>query len=178
MSQTIAIGFSPKDGIDPFDQVKNLASLSGYNLLKGLDFGESEMSFGLVEFQRIGFVGGNKKKSFSEVFYFQTSDSPDAALCYGIYEEMMNFELEGERPKFFYFLNELSKVSEELFDNIFFFFASEWDQGDRVRYVYGSYDDLTAFLSVPGAWNLRFWNPVNGIIQETDDIPTVFQITG
>lgn len=79
-------------------------------------------------------------------------------------------------PPFFDFLHELNAFCAENCEKIGIFFAGEWYKQDWVRYYDGSVDKLIFLLSMPGNWGIRYLIPETGRLQDSDEIPLIFDL--
>jgi hypothetical protein len=169
MSTTIGFGYAAPDGIELFAELKPIAEKYGYGLLNGAGFSEIDVRPGLEIAQ--------KNEGWREVLFLQSPKHSNTSLAFGVYEEMMRFEMTGSRPKFFDFLVEISKLCAQRCKKLSIFFADEWHQDDRVRYSYGDIERLLLLLSMPGHWGIRFMIPQTGRLQDSYDMPLLFDIS-
>ena len=168
MSTTIGLGYSLQDD-DLFIELKSVAEKFGYGLLEGIEYSESDVKSGLEVAQKNG--------GWEQLLFLQSPNGGEASLAFGIDEELTAFETIGTRPQFFDFLNELSKLAAQKCKKLGVFFASEWYENDRVRYSYGTTESLIALLSMPGHWGIRYMIPETGRLQDSDEIPFIFDLT-
>ncbi|VAW62713.1 hypothetical protein MNBD_GAMMA08-1241 [hydrothermal vent metagenome] len=168
MSTTIGIGCSPKNNIKYIDDLKALVDRFGYGLYDGIEFSEPDVKSGLVMAQ--------KNEGWEHLLFLQSPKGSNVSLAFGIEEELIAFETKGEWPVFFDFINQLVVLSSGKCKKIGIFFASEWYEKDRIRYSYGTADDLISLLSMPGHWGIRYLIPETGRLQDSDDIPLIFDL--
>lgn len=168
MSTTIGLGFSAEDDSGLFDDLKALADTFGYGLLSGIEYSESDVKSGLEVVQ--------KNEGWKHLIFIQSPRDRDVALAFGIDEELTAYETTGKRPRFFDFINQLVILCSKKCKKLAFFFAGEWYEKDRVRYSYGTVDDLVFLLSMPGHWGIRYLIPETGSLQDSDEIPLIFDL--
>ncbi len=168
MSITIGIGYSAEDDSGLFDDLKALADEFGYGLLNGIEYSESDVKFGLEVAQ--------KNEGWKHLFFLQSPRDRKVALAFGIHEELIAYETTGKRPRFFDFINRLVSLCSKKCDKLGVFFAGEWYEKDRVRYSYGTVDNLISLLSMPGYWGIRYLIPETGRLQDSDEIPFIFDL--
>ncbi|WP_111641630.1 hypothetical protein [Marinimicrobium alkaliphilum] len=168
MSTTIGIGYSTIDDSEIYPELKLIAEKFGYGLLNGVEHSESNVRSGLEIMQ--------KNENWMNVLFLQFPIDDDIGLAFGIHEELTAFEVSGDRPKFFDFLAEVSRLASQKCKKLGFFFAGEWLEGDRVRYSYGNIDRLITLLSLPGNWGIRYMIPQTGRLQDSDEIPFTFDL--
>lgn len=167
MSTTIGLGYAPtSDAV--FAELRALANRFSYDLIAGLNSSEAEVKSGLETAQRI--------EGWECIGLLQSPTESNAALAFGIHEELNELELTGTHPKFFDFLSELQGVAEGRCSKLGVFFAGEWGPHDRVRYSYGTSQQLVALLSMPGHWGIRFLIPETGRLHDSDEIPLIFDL--
>lgn len=168
MSTTIGLGYSVKDDSALFDDLKALANKFGYGLLRGIEYAESDMKFGLEVAQ--------KNEGWEHLLFLQSPRDREVALAFGIHEELIAYETTGKRPQFFDFINQLVILCSKKCKKLGIFFAGEWYEKDRVRYSYGTVDNLISLLSMPGYWGIRYLIPETGRLQDSDEIPLIFDL--
>ncbi len=168
MSTTIGLGYSVQDD-DLFIELKSVAEKFGYGLLKGIECSESDVRSGLEVAQ--------KNEGWEQLIFLQSPADGEVSLAFGINEELTEFETTGTQPKFFDFLSELAKVAPKKCKKLGIFFASEWYESDRVRFSYGTAENLVALLSMPGHWGIRYMIPDTGRLQDSDEIPFIFDLS-
>jgi len=168
VSTTIGLGYSAKDDGGLFDDLKALADEFGYGLLSGIEHSESDVKLGLEVAQ--------KNEGWEHLLFLQAPRDCKAALAFGIDEELTAYETTGKKPKFFDFLNQLATLCSKKCKKLGVFFAGEWNEKDRVRYSYGTVDNLISILSMPGYWGIRYLIPETGHLQDSDEIPLIFDM--
>ena len=99
MSTTIGIGYTPKNNVDLYEDLKVLACKYGYGLLNGIECAELDM--------RSGLEGAQKCEGWEHVLFLQSPRDCEVALAFGIHEELSAYETIGKRPPFFEFLGQL-----------------------------------------------------------------------
>lgn len=166
MSTTIGLGYSFFDNADIYHDIQILADKFGYGLLNGIRYAESDV--------RDGLEIAKKNEGWQHLLFIQSPRNDKVSLAFGIEEELTALETKMLRPKFFDFLTELSKVCSGRCKKLGIFFAGEWYEKDKVRYSYGSVDDLITLLSMPGHWGIRYLIPSTGRLQDSDEIPLLF----
>lgn len=171
MSTTIGLGYSAKDGNDDdfFGELEVLADEFGYGLLRGVGYAESDMKLGLKVAQQ--------NEGWEHLLFLQSPRDREVALAFGIHEELIAYETTGKRPQFFDFINQLVILCSKKCKKLGVFFAGEWYEKDRVRYSYGTVDNLISLLSMPGYWGIRYLIPETGNLQDSDEIPFIFDLT-
>lgn len=168
MSITIGFGYSCNDNSALFEQLKTLADKFDYGLLSGIEYCELDVKDGLEI--------AKKNEGWEYVSFLQSPIDREVALAFGIDQELTNFEITGKRPEFFDFLNQLNILCSKKCSKIGLFFSSEWYEEDRVRYSYGTTEDLISLLSMPGHWGMRYLIPGTGHLQDSDEIPFIFNL--
>lgn len=168
MSTTIGLGYSTEDNVDLFDDLKALADKFGYGLLNGIEYSEPDVKSGLEVAQ--------KNEGWEHLLFLQSPRDREVALAFGIHEELTAHETTGKSPQFFDFLNQLAVLCSEKCTKLGIFFAGEWYEKDRVRYSYGTVDNLVSLLSMPGHWGIRYLIPETGHLQDSDEIPFIFDL--
>ena len=168
MSTTIGLGYSTDSDIDLFSDLQALAEKFGYGLLNGINYAESDVRAGLEVAQ--------KNEGWEHVLFLQSPRGGQVGLAFGIDEELTAFETSGQHPQFFDFLNELTALCSEKCNKLGIFFASEWYEKDRVRFSYGTVAGLISLLSMPGHWGIRYLIPETGHLQDSDEIPFLFDL--
>ena len=168
MSTTIGFGYNANDGVYLFDDLKSLAEKFGYGLLNGIENSESDVRSGLEFAQR--------NQGWANLVFLQSPRGGNVGLAFGIHEELIALELSGNHPPFFDFLNELNALCARKCKKLGIFFAGEWYEKDHVRYSYGLVDDLIFLLSMPGNWGIRYLIPETGRLQDSDEIPLLFDL--
>ncbi len=168
MSTTIGLGYSSACNAGLFHDVRILAEKFGYGLLNGISYAESDVREGLEVVQ--------KNEGWEHLFFLQSPISDEISLAFGIDEELTTFETKGQRPQFFDFLLELAALCSGKCDKLGIFFAGEWYEKDRVRFSYGSVNELISLLSMPGHWGIRYLISETGRLQDSDEIPLLFDI--
>jgi hypothetical protein len=168
VSTTIGFGYSSDSNDDLFSDLQALAEKFGYGLLNGIDYAELDV--------RDGLEVAKKNVAWEHLLFLQSPRSGDVGLAFGIHEELTAFEVKGQRPKFFDFLTELAALCSEKCKKLGVFFAGEWHEKDRVRFSYGTVDDLISLLSMPGHWGIRYLVPETGRLQDSDEIPLIFDL--
>ena len=166
MSTTIGFGYMIRDS-DPFIELKSTAERFGYGLLKGIDSAESDVKSGLAVAQR--------NEGWEQLLFLQSPIEGKTSLAFGIQEELTALETTGACPQFFNLLHELPKLAQQC-KKFAIFFASEWYESDRVRFSYGSAENLIMLLSMPGHWGIRYMIPETGRLQDSDEIPFIFDL--
>lgn len=167
MSTTIGFGYSVKND-DFFVELKSIAEKFDYNLLKGIECAELDVQSGIEVAQ--------KNEGWEQLVFLQAPKGGDASLAFGIEEELIAFETTGTHPIFFNFINEITSLATKKCKKFGIFFASEWYKNDRVRFSYGTVESLIALLSMPGHWGIRYMIPETGRLQDSDEIPLVFDL--
>ncbi len=168
MSTTIGLGYAARCNVEFFSAVQNLAEKFEYGLLKGIDCAEQDVKEGIAVAQ--------KNQNWENVLFLQSPRNYDVALAFEIHEELVAFETKGRRPRFYDFLIELAALCFGQCEKLNIFFAAEWYENDRVRFSYGSVDDLISLLSMPGNWGIRYMIPPTGELQDSDEIPLLFDL--
>lgn len=168
MSTTIGLGFSAADENGIFDELRLLSEKYGYGLLNGIEFAESDVRSGLEVMK--------KNEGWKHLYILQSPIRPDVGLAFGIYEELMEFEVGGSQPKFFEYIVEVAALLPASYEKTGIFFAGEWYENDRVKYSYGNIERLICILSLPGNWGTRYMIPETGHLQDSDEIPFVFDL--
>tara|TARA_R110000823_G_scaffold170024_1_gene302520 strand:+ start:688 stop:1200 length:513 start_codon:yes stop_codon:yes gene_type:complete len=168
VSTTIGLGYSAPSNADPFNDIKVIAERFGYGLLNGIDYAESDVRGGLENTKEI--------EGWDHLLLLQAPINEGVSLAFGIHEELSAFETQGKRPKFFDFLIELSELCSGRCRKLSIFFSGEWYKADRVRFSYGSVDDLISLLSMPGHWGIRYLIPQTGKLQDSDETPLLFDL--
>ncbi len=168
MSTTIGLGYTAENNADLFSEIEFVAHKFGYGLLRGIEYAESDVQAGLKIAQ--------KNEGWENLLFLQSPHDGNVALSFGIHEELTAYELTGERPRFFEFLNQLEILCVEKCKKLSIFFASEWSEQDRIRYSYGKVNDLISLLSMPGHWCLRYLIPETGRLQDSDEVPLIFDL--
>lgn len=168
MSITIGFGYSAENYDGLFDDLKALADEFGYGLLSGIEHSESDVKFGLEVAQ--------KNEDWERLLFLQSPRDCKVALAFGIDEELTAYETTGKRPQFFDFINQLVILCSKKCKKLGVFFAGEWYEKDRVRYSYGTVDNLISLLSMPGHWGIRYLIPETGNLQDSDEIPLIFDL--
>ena len=168
MSTTIGLGYTSDNGDQLFADLMSLSRNYGYGLLEGLKFAEPEV--------RQGINAMRSSEGWSHLSLLQFPIDRGVGLAYGIHQELTEFESGGPTPKFFDFLRELPSVVESQCTKLGIFFAGDWYGSDKVRYSYGDISRLITILSMPGNWGLRYFNPNTGRIQDSDEIPFIFDM--
>lgn len=168
MSTTIGVGYCCKPGEEISLDLAQLAERFGYGALLGIQHAEDEVKEGLS--------AAKKCEKWRDVVLFRAPRASKGALASGIQDEFLSLEVNGRRPVFFDFLNEISTSCAGRCDKFGIFFAGEWGGNDRIRYSYGSPVDLIALLSMPGNWGGRYLIPKTGRLQDFDDVPLIFDL--
>ncbi|MCP1674018.1 hypothetical protein J2T57_001117 [Natronocella acetinitrilica] len=168
MSTTIGLGYCSQKNADIFPAALKVATSFGYGLLDGIVYAEPDVVAGLSGVSRI--------EGWDKVLFLQAPRKGTVALAFDIHNELIDFEVKGVRPKFFDFLTEVVSVCSVECDKLAIFFAGEWSRGDRVRYTYGTVNDLISLLSLPGNWGFRYLCLETGHMQDSDDVPLVFDL--
>lgn len=169
MSTSIGFGYSSKGNADLFNELRELAFKFDYGLLNNIESSELDVRAGLEIAQ--------KHEGWEYLVFLQSpKGATNTGLAFGIEEELVAFETSGKPPKFFDFLNQLADLSSKKCRKIGFFFAGEWHKEDRVRYSYGGIGSLISLLSMPGHWGLRYLIPETGRLQDSDEIPLIFDL--
>ncbi len=168
MSITIGIGYSCKDNVPLFELVKVLADKFDYGLLNGMEYCELDVKSGLEI--------AKKNEGWEYVSFLQSPINREVALAFDIHQELTNFEVNGSKPKFFDFLNQLAILCSKHCSKVGMFFSGEWYEEDRIRYSYGKIDDLISLLSMPGYWGIRYLIPETGHLKDSDETPFIFDL--
>lgn len=168
MSTTIGFGYSTQDEVDLYESLKAIAENYGYGIYEGIKYAEPDV--------RAGLEIAKKNEDWKHIILLQYPKDHDVCLAFGIEEELINFEVKNEKPTFFAFLEQLELFSLNKCNKLGLFFASEWFKEDRVRYSYGSMCDLIKILSMPGHWGVRYLIPETGRLQDSDEIPLIFDV--
>lgn len=168
MSTTIGIGYSPIPGENFFHKLEELSNKFGYGLLDGVSHAEADVLEGLE-------ITKNRQ-GWENIALLQSPPNSASSLAFGIHEELTKFETEGKRPRFFDFIIELSEISSESVEKLAIFFAGEWYKKDKVRFSYGTAQDLITLLSMPGNWGVRYMIPETGNLHDSDETPLLFEI--
>jgi len=145
-----------------------LARKYEYGLLDGIEYCELDTKTGLEV--------AKKNEGWDHLHLLQSPVDRDVALAFNIHQELTDFEVKGEYPRFFDFLKELANIRTEKCEKLGVFFSGEWFKNDRVRYSYGTVDDLITLLSMPGYWGIRYLIPETGRLQDCDEIPLIFDL--
>jgi len=169
MSTIIGLGCSSCCDSVLFHDIQVLADKFGYGLLNGIDCAEHDV--------RDGLETTKENEGWDYVFFLQSPKNDAVGLAFGIHEELTTFETKRQRPKFFDFLVELAELCSGRCKKLGIFFASEWYKKDRVRFSYGNVDDLISLLSMPGHWGIRYIIPKTGNLQDSDEIPFLFDLS-
>jgi len=167
MSTTIGIGYSSYD-VNLVYKIRVLTDRFGYGLLNGINFAEADVKEGLE--------AAKESEGWEHLVFLQSPRHCEVGLAFGIHEELAAFEKEGVSPPFFDFLVELSELCSGKCKKLCVFFSSEWYKKDRVRFSYGTIDDLILLLSMPGHWCIRYLIPETGNLQDSDEIPLLFDL--
>lgn len=168
MSTTIGLGYSTKNHVDLFDELQALANKFGYGLLNGIEYSELDVRSGLEIAQ--------KNEGWEHLLFLESPKNEKVGLAFGIEEELTTFETSGKRPKFFDFLSQLTVLCSGKCKKLSIFFAGEWYEKERVRFSYGTVDNLISLLSMPGHWCIRYLIPQTGRLQDSDEIPLIFDL--
>jgi len=168
VSTTIGLGYSTENNIDLFDDLKVLADKFGYGLLNGIEYSEPDVKTGLEVAQ--------KNEGWEHLLFLQSPKNDEVSLAFGIEEELMAIETSEKYPKFFDFLTQLVDLLSGKCKKLGVFFAGEWYEKDRVRYSYGDVDNLISLLSMPGHWGIRYMIPETGRLQDSDEVPLIFDV--
>lgn len=169
MSTTIGLGYSTQCTNDLFEEIKILAYKFDYGLLRGIEHSESDV--------RSGIEIAQQNEGWEHLLFLQSPKDGEINLAFGIDKELNAFETTGNYPKFFNFLSELSQLCDQKCKKLGIFFAGEWYKNDRVRYSYGNVNDLISLLSMPGHWYIRYLIPETGRLQDSDEIPLIFDLS-
>ena len=103
---------------------------------------------------------------------FGGSFSKDA---YGIYSEVKERNIKGEKATFFTFLSRFSETLAKMGQLDFgFYFADEWPDREYPRFGSGSIDDLKLALKGSGVWMPIQLNLDTGRLQEAEAEPFYF----
>jgi len=168
MSTTIGIGYSSVDNTNLSEKIELLANSFGYGLLSGIGNAESDVKDGLEI--------AVEHEGWEHLLFLQSPRDSGASLAFGIHEELTALEMERKRPKFFDFLMKLSELCSGRCSKIGIFFSGEWYKEDRVRFSNGTVNDLISLLSMPGHWGMRYMIPETGHIQDSDEIPLLYDL--
>lgn len=166
VSTTIAIGIATDNAPEVYRRIEDAAGKFGYGAAQGIAFAEAESRAGLSE------IAG--AFDIAVVALLRVPVDHPAALASAIQDELLKWELELERPKFFDFLSQLSKSLRGLASRMLVAFAGEWKEGDRIRLHQGPIEDLIELLKRPGNWYQRLYVPSTGRWQDSDEVPLVF----
>lgn len=170
MSVTVGIAYSLfEDASDLLPLIAIAAKKYGYGTKMGIDCAESDVKRGLLAAQ-------NHMEWREIVFLFSPLGEPSSS-GFEIHQEFVEFETMGAKPKFFAFLRDLLNLGSGKFAKFAVFFAGEWIESDRIRYGYGTIDDLESFLSLPGYWGVRFLSLETGSLHDSDEYPFLFDFT-
>lgn len=169
MSTTIGIGAISNNDRDYLTyELKKIADRYGYSVLEGTGMSDLDVRSGIASIE--------EKKGWNCVFLLEAPRDIGAAMAFGIREEIYDFEVKRKRPDFFDFLLDLEDFFKEGFGKVFLFFASEWKRDDVIRYGYGTVKDLVATLSMPGGWEVRYFDPKRDVMYDNDEAPFLFEI--
>lgn len=168
MSTTIGFGYSIEDNTDIFDKIERVAKKYKYGLLDGIQYAEADSRFGINI--------AKKHEKWDKIVLLQSPIVNEVGLAFGINKELIDFETTGKYPKFFDFLKEVIPLCSEKCKKLGVFFSGEWYEDDRIRFSYGSVDDLISLLSMPGNWGIRYLVPETGRLQDSDEIPLIFDL--
>lgn len=168
MSITIGMGYCNEDNDNLPHRIRTLADKFGYGVLIGIDYAEADVRGGLEV--------AKKNSGWDHILFLQSPIRDEVSLAFGIDEELTALETESQRPKFFDFLIELSKLLSGKCRKVDIFFAGEWYKDDRARYSYGTVDDLISLLTMPGHWGIRYMVPQTGHLQDSDETPLLFSV--
>ena len=168
MSTTIGIGLCGDVTASFCTRVLSLIEKYGYGWFEGIDQSEPEVRGGLRE--------AKKNRKWDKVFLLQYPVNGDTPLAFGIHKDLVAYEVDNKWPVFFDFLKELSLMASGYGVKASIFFSGEWLEDERVRFSYGSIDDLIFILSLPGNWCIRYLMPDTGVLQDSDEIPFIFEV--
>lgn len=168
MSTTIGFGFSQHSDLDFCSEAQALAETCGYGLAIGIEAAESDVKRGIGMAQRL--------QGWKDVALLRSPKNGVANTAFEIDEELTAMETHGCHPRFFEFLESLAALAGGKASKLGVFFASEWEAQDKIRMSYGRIDDLKSLLSMPGNWCVRYLLPETGRMQDSDEVPLLFDV--
>ena len=174
---SITIGIALSESSLAKEAVLIAAQKYQYRVVEGLQSIDQEVAVGFGNFLKVGFRFSNQT-TWDQILFIATSDNPNAALAFGIYQEFQAWQNGGSRPDFLCFLEEVSDLLGNEQFKARFLFCTEFDCSDNVLIRRGTIEDLIKFLELPDFWTLSLWSPETGIVQESDRYPLVFCVGG
>lgn len=169
MSTTIGIGLkSTRESGDLFSQISVLADKYEMSIVKAFENAEDDCREGIRVAADI--------EEWSSVFLIKCPKDNPAALAFEIEQQFVDYTTKGKSVEFFDFLLDLFAITKTTCSKLAIFFAGEWSADEKVRYNFGTIEELIAVLKLPPNWQVMYMNPASKNLQLSDKTPFIFNV--